>query len=708
MSDNIFLKDNDFYKRDINPLKQYTEQSAFYLSKMTNKSIDECSEFIISGIKSHTLPNIKDPDVTFYERNDNGDKHKTECKLSNYISSVIKNDEILVPTFTTYLSSKVKESLLVEFVDHNAKVRSIAKKEAFKAKADNNIDLFIMKNNEQNNRKLYNNSMSGAFATKGCALYNPTAHSTLTSMTRTESSLGNASNEKIIAGNRHYKDPETTLNNIISIASSINRKELLEVMTKYNLHYPSSDEVIECIKYSTDLYWKDEKAFIDIREFIEKLDNLELAGFMYISDLYHIRKYNSDVVRDFLRRLSSKTHDVTLLDPLNVIKTTDEQIVNFVHQICMSETKGIGKKYNELDNDKLITVASTCQNVTNTISMYKDFINAFFLTSNVPASTAYIPSMLRRSVVLSDTDSTMFSVDEFIIWYFGDLVFSDEAYAVASSLMFLATQCIAHVLAIFSANLNVARHKLFHIAMKPEFTFPVFIQTSVAKHYYTCILVKEGNVYKDIEMEIKGVHMKNSAAPKILIDNAHEKMKAILTSIMNNEKISLIKELNEVSTIEKHITNSLLNGNVEYFKKSKIKNSEAYTRAEENSPYVYHLLWEKVFSPKYGKIEPPPYDVIKIPTTVINVTKLKEWFSMITDKELSTRLSEYLLVLGKTELPTIYIPIQYVKSFGVPDEIKCIVNIKKIVLELTMVNRMILESLGYFSKTELLISEQGY
>jgi len=705
--ENIFLRPTEFYKRDISPLHQYVGQNSFYLSKMSGKNIEECKEFIIKGIKNKVI-NAADPIVHYYQRDTNGDKKKTSCFLSNYINTVVSENEILAPTFTTYLQSSVKPSLLVNFILNSTRIRSKVKIEAAIAKANKQIDLFIAKDNEQANHKLYSNGASGGFASEGTILHNPTAHSTLTSITRTVSSLGNASNEKIISGNRHYRNPDVTLYDIINITSSLDKESFRNIITKYNLKYPSIEETESCILYSTDLYWRDRNAFNKIHSFILNLEDVERAAIVYISDLYHIRLHNESFVRTFLTELSSKITDVVVPDPLATLKSIDSSIINYVHQICLLETRGIGKDYSKIMPEQVNTIAATSLNVINVIMKYRDFIENIFLTKNTPSGTAFIRNMIRRTVVVSDTDSTMFAMDEWVIWYFGKLVFHDEAFALSGSIMYLSTQCMAHILAMFSANISVERSKLYDIQLKPEFVFPVFAQTSVSKHYYTCIMVKEGSVFKELDREQKGVHLKNSASPKSLIEASSKKMDNILATVMRGEKISIIDELKDLASIERNIQKSLLNGEVEYYKKSKVKQPEAYARGEAMSPYLHHLFWVDIFADKYGSISPPPYTVIKIPTTVLNITGVKEWLANIEDKELATRLSSWLIKYDKTDLPTIYISISYITSFGIPEEIKSVINIKKIVLDLTLPNRIILQSLGYFPKHEMLISEVGY
>ena len=169
MSGNVFLKPAEFYQRDVNPIKSYIDQMSFYLYKMTGKDKNTCREKLIQQFKEKRdgFRNIIDPEVKYFEREDNGDRKESYISLSGYINEVNKNKELLAPTFTTYLNTAQTKSMLVSFIDNNVKRRSLAKKAAFKAKSDGNNFLYIIKNNEQNIMKLFNNSMSGAFATKG-------------------------------------------------------------------------------------------------------------------------------------------------------------------------------------------------------------------------------------------------------------------------------------------------------------------------------------------------------------------------------------------------------------------------------------------------------------------------------------------------------------------------------------------------------------
>lgn len=706
MSENAFLKDPEYYQRDIDPIKQYADQTAFFLSTMSGLGLDECRSRIVAGIKAKKIK-AHDPEVVFYQRGDNGDRTKETRRLSGYIGDVKRQKQVLAPTMTCYANTDECPSKLTKFVDGNVVKRSIAKKASQKAKAEKKMDLYVIKDNEQSNAKRFNNAMSGAFGANGSILKNPTAHNSLTSITRTVSSLGNSSNEKIIMGNRHYKDFDVTLNNLIYIASICDVKELTAVVEKYNLVYPTVEQTMACITRSTQLYWSDMRKEQKLVDFVSKLAPIYRAAIVYGGDLWHIRALNPKFMDEFLVSMSRKGF-YEGEDPIKTIHKTDEMFVNYVHQICMDEVRGIGKDYARIPEVAQRTVAGTCVRLTKFVEDHRDFFNALFLTRNIPASTAHIPNMVRRSVVLSDTDSTMFSTDDWVLWKYKGLFFNQETFAFSGAVMFIATQCIAHNLAIFSANMNVERKKLFKLAMKPEFVFPVFAQTSVAKHYYTCVLVKEGNVYDDIEMEIKGVHMKNSAVPWEINVQAQKTMERVMRTILAGQKISLIDQLQRIATLEKTISKSLMDSETTYLKGGKVKNPEGYAKGKdkpESTPYFYHMLWTEVFEPKYGPIPPPPYNSVKIPTILRNKTRTQNWINGIEDKALADRLRKFLDGYGKKEVKTFFFSRDYIVAYGIPEEIKSIINMRKIILDMTKTDRIVLESLGYFPKKETMIAD---
>lgn len=704
----IFFLDKSHYNQPINPLRSYIEQLTNYIVTMKGWDFDRAKAAAYDIVRKH----FKDPQMKCFERLENGDKVLKDTTLYKYIADNLKQKNILAPTFTSYMPRSKEKSILSEFIFVSVAKRSVAKKESQRAKAEGNMLLADNKNNEQNNLKTYNNSMSGAFAQEACILHNPANHSTLTSVTRTMTSLSNANNERIIAGNRYYPRGIDVLNNVIYISTYTDMNKMAAAIEKFNLHIPSVQEVVNVLKYSSDLYFFDNKYYdTKIIPYLEKLSPYQRASICYSGDLYHLRIFNSDFVRNMLERMAEKI-TTTERDPeiAKKIHKIDENIINFVHHIFFKELKGRGKVYENIVTSEpglVENIYVTCLNVIKVLETYKDFFNTFFLHDIMPVNSYRLKNMRRRTVVLSDTDSTCFTLDEWVKWYGkGEFNINEKTISIGGAISYITTQAIVNLLRVLSANMGVDPELIDKLGMKNEFLWLVHVPAEVSKHYYAYTVLQETAVLAEAEIEIKGVHLKNSAVSKVMIDDGKKLMQQILEKVSNNEKIKLRSIVEHVIGLEDRIIQSVYKGESLFLKKSKIKSQDAYIEEPQKSPYGRHLFWNEVFGLKYGDVQPPPYDVVKVPTIVKTKTALIAWVESIKDVELKVRLQAWLNKNNKTKLPTIYLNEGYVLGSGIPEEIIPIIDIHRIVLDVTIQHRAIIETLGMLLYKEKMIKEQ--
>ena len=702
---NVFYKDKSEYHNQLNPLQGYLDQITTYISLKQSIPVNQAKQKAIQLIKTH----FKDKEIKYFERQENGDRVVKDGSLYKYINDNLKAKNILVPTFTSYVNEAVEESILSEYTRMNVKKRSIAKKAGQKAKAEGNEELAAAKNNEQNTLKSYNNSLSGAFAQIACVLYNPTAHSTLTSITRTITSLSNAGNEKLIEGNRYYPRQEDVLNNLIYIATYAKLEPIKEAIEYFSLYIPTVEDTVKVLQRSSDLYFVDQPFYQNkIIPLLSKMSSYQLAAICYCGDLYHIRIYNDQFMRTFISKMIQPVlKEDRRPEIVDEIYTFDEAMLYYVHYVLSDHVKGRGKDYAKMLEDGVAGyVYHTYKQVEQVILEYQKLFQAFFMTELFPGNSHRLSHMKRRAVVLSDTDSTCYTLDKWAEWYKGSFMVNSETIAIAGCIALIAAQSIINQLAILSKHMNIAGDKLNTLAMKSEFLWLEFTPTEVSKHYFALTAVQEGNVFSKPELEVKGVHLKNSAVPKFVIQDARNLMEYISTEISNNRKIKLNKILSDIIKLENNIKESVYRGEPVYLKKSKIKSADAYALEGIKSPYARHLLWKEVFSEAYGDIQDPPYDVIKIPTTIVSPTALKEWVDSIEDKALQARLISWLERNEKKNLPTVYLNEIQVLGYGIPKEILSIIDIKRIIFDTTKQHRMIVESLGVMLYTDLLIQEQ--
>lgn len=698
---NPFVLEKEQYHRDLNIFQHYVDDAAAYLHISTKRPLEECRNFVLNNLKSGGKFEFKDPAVRYLERQENGDRVEKVCSLSRYIGHSVENNQLISPTFTTYVNPKQVKSLLVDFIDGNVKARSVAKKAMFKAKMAGQKLLEFLKKLEQGNKKISNNSISGAHVSNSTPLFNRTAHSTLTSNCRSTSGYGNANNEKFLCGNRHYWNSKIVLNNIVSIVNHTDYEKQSKAMARWGIRHPSAEEVMECITYSTNLYWHNDKAMNVIKRLVYDLTPEQRSAFTYTGDLYHLAKYNDGVVRKFITQLSTAVRQ-PCDNPGEVFETHREEYRVLATQFFPEEMRGqTMDKIKGTDIEQW--VASTVKNIENTIQEYRDLIEAFWVTDNVPASLAFFPESIRRAALTSDTDSTIFTVQDWVFWQHGnDPGFTPQTTATAATMIFLAAETITHVLARMSANFGIETERIHQVAMKNEFKFDVFVPTQVGKHYFAYISCQEGNIYKEFEKEIKGVHLKSSNVPKVIMEQAENMMAEIMDTIIAGKKISLHAMLKKVADIEREVRRSVLAGESTYFRAAQIKTSDSYTKSAEESPYQHYLLWQEVFAPKYGDAPAPPYSGVKVCVNLKSKTSMNAWVESIQDKALAQRLNDWIVRNMKVGMQAMLLPQENLSLKGMPEEIAMVMDMRKTIFDMTGTFYLILETLGFYCVNDAL------
>lgn len=704
----VFFKDKTHYKTPLNPVRAYAEQLSQYFQARKGVSKEVADEKVKELLKTH----FKDRTMKCFERIENGDRTVKDTTVYNYINTNLKQGNILTPTFTTYASRAQDKSMLSEFVFMAVTKRKVAKKEGQKAKAAGNILLADHKNNEQNLLKIYANSLSGAFGLAACILHNPSNHSTLTSLTRTMTSMSNANNERIVAGNRYYPRGQDVLNNLVYITTYTNPHEIERVCAKFGLHLPTVEETVKVLKYSSDLYFHDNTYYDKfIIPYLQRLSPAQRAAICYTGDLYHLRQFNPEFMRKLMDGLISKVEATEHIDDVaSKLYALDENFLYYIHHIFFYELKGKGKDYNEpVLKDTLIpeSIYLTAVKTEKALLEAKEFFNCFFMTPIMPVNSFRLRNMRRRVVVLSDTDSTCFTMDEWVKWYCGgEFRIDAKTIALGGLISFFASQAIVHLLRILSRNLNIDEELLDKMGMKNEYLWLAHSPAEVSKHYYAYTVLQEGTVLTKEEIERKGVHLKNSTVPKFVIDDGNEMMQEVLETVAGNKKLVFTKFLKRVTDLEHKIIGSISKGEPVFLKRSKINNESAYSQEAARSPYGRHLFWNEVFGPNYGEFPEPPYGVLKLPTKVTSKTALVNWVESFPDPAMRERMKAWCLRNNKKNLPTLYLNADYVAGYGIPDILLQVVDIERIVLDVTLQHRLVLETLGPMLYKEKLVKDQ--
>lgn len=705
-----FVNPSETYKRNVDLQRTYLEDAAAYLVKMRGLTLDQARQFIIANIQPGGKFEMKDPATMVLVRKPNGDREQQTMRFSEFLKSVYEKRQSLSPSLTAYVHPDDKESLLAVYIDANLKRRKAAKHEMFVAKMAGDEAAANIGNSKQTTFKLKNNSLSGAHSSPYTILWNKSSHSTLTSTCRVATSYGNTNNEKFLYGNRHYWCPDIARNNIISIINHTDLEHMSQVMERFGIQPPTVGECVDLLHRCCDDYWRDVKEMANLTELVENLTGIERAAFAFTSDIYHLSITNPTFVREFLKTLSyHPAEPLPFEEAKSWIKKMDDNLGAFIFMLCSKELGGgtmkdaWGDKTNvpleEARPDDYGRVGAAVKNALETLDHYAEFIRCFWVTDNLPSSIFHAPGIMRRSAVTSDTDSTIFTVQHWTLWYRGKLDFTKESEDIASTMVYLAGQLIRHVLATTSGAMGVSKQYVNKLSMKNEYYFPVFSLTSRAKHYYAYRAAQEGNVLKELETEIKGVALRNSNVPPEITNKAHALIRYIMDTVMAGQLMNASSVLRYVAKVEDGIRQDVLSGGYSLLSKMQIKGEDAY-KNPESSNFLHYDMWESVFADTYGHAPAPPYVAVKVPVELGRKQDVEQWLKEMDNPAIADRMRAWMEKTNKTTMAVLMLPEQVLAMRGIPKEVVSAVNIRPLIVQTVEAFYLILESIGIFMKNK--------
>ena len=625
MAINPFYRETCVYGRDLDVMGNCMDTYAKYISLMRNVPLEKARGFITKWFGEKP---VVQPLLRVMRRVYRGDKKLTTIGYLDYLKWVTKNGNIMTPNMVCYSNPLVHKSYQSDFIDYNKDQRSIIKKRGQVAEMEGNKQIAEFCMRGQGNKKFFNNSMSGAGSSKFNSLYNYSAHTSLTSTCRAVTSYSNALIEKFLASNRHYYTPEIAKANLAFIADRTDLEAIKLAMDTYNLFYPSVDFVYDQIIASCSQYWRGEKEFASIRTMIENMTPLERVAVSYVGDLNALITTNDAAIRGLYDKLLARPEQPHA-DPKSVYKRADDDIMSLVN--LMTTDYMAGETVYKFEKDGNPMYAKHAALVDQTMRVFDDYdilIKAFFSVMHLPTNIHSYPMSIRHVVVASDTDSSIYTTHAQSVWHQGSDGSSAAHVGAAAITSYITSQLIGHSLAILSSQLGVVADRLYELTMKPEYYMPV-LATLGTKHYISTMAAKEGNVFKEPKLDVKGVGLKSSKVPQIVSDVGDLYFKKLLMYIDEGKKFHPKEVMSIPCKLEYLIQHNIMDGQTDYFRYANIKHPDAYKDAMR-SDYIYADLWNSVFAIKYGQLEEMPAQCIKVNVDLPNPKAIGRLGCLIT------------------------------------------------------------------------------
>lgn len=659
----------------------YIRQNSLYLNLMTGKPMDVTTEFVTRKIATDPKFKLNNPKIIMNVKNKHGDRKTIKATLGQFLTKVDEMNLRLSPSLTAYLGEEKRVSEHAMFIEGEMRERKKNKSLQFKYDEEKNFYLRDLYEIKQVQNKTYTNAYSGATVSKATILYNKSTHSSLTTLCRSATSYANASNEKVIGGNRHYYNPSVIRSNLLSIIDLTDLEALDNTIKGYGLVYPSVDDVMEMITYSSINYGRFEAELRGIRMMVSGMSDVQRAACVYIGDMYHTYKHNPRVITELLRAISytSKTSDGP--NVRDVYDSLDDKGQIMIKMLHFRDVKG--RPFSQIEEEEpevFGKLNATARNLISALDYYSNLITNIFLTDNLPSSVFEFPSCRRRVVPISDTDSTIFTCEYWCNEVYGEDGDPDDHTSITLAVVYLITGITEHILGLLAAFMGVAHSKLRLLNMKNEFYFKSLAATTSAKHYFASQNAREGNFFPKYRKEIKGVGLKDSKLPGHVTAKAEELIGYILETLNANKKIDLFYVMGEMANVEREIRQSIEAKETKYLTAAKVKPAESYSKEEDAETYLQYTLWQSVFAPKYGNSPPPEYQGVKLKVMLDKPSKVKDWISSSSNPEMANAFATWLSKHGKKGMTNLIMPSVLVETGGIPDEIMEVCDIRANVL----------------------------
>lgn len=642
-----------------------------------------------------------------------GNTIRETVPLTTHLTRDVKNN-IIAPSGSTYVPPTVKESFLKISLAAKVAERKKYKKIMLEAKEAGDKLKTDIYQYLQASTKIFVNSAPGAMNSPFNILYDKPGFNSITSISRMSVKYGYGHTERVVEGNLYLPDYEDVVSYCLRLHMT-KPDTLSSVLSRYNLHIPSAEEVtehlMESVKYYTTKPLRDK-----ILSFIQTLPDDTRAFVLYAGCWKTLTHRNEAFFKSFLRSFFNTDIPVdTTADPKEIFKTEADMlamITSVNYDLLGMDTKGnrLNLK-NAVDGGNIQGaqhLLSIAKHMEHMISEHADLFSCFFRLESDLAKIQFHPNMVRRCVLVSDTDSVIFSTQSMIEWYSGEVNYSKSSYQINAFTVYLISRSLEHVFARLSTGFGMVGDDIKKISMKNEFLYTIMLRTTIKKHYAGIVQIQEGKLLPKPAKDIKGVQFRDSKLSAQTNKDAEAFLIDLLQSVVDNGKINGRDYLDKVHKIERKIYDSIMSGSRDYLKTVPVKPAAEYKNDNPmQTNYFYYELWSQVFARRF--------DDMVIPNKCYSLPlknggkciTAPEWLDQLSsfDKKMTQELLSFLEQSEKKSFSQLLIPPTMA---SVPEIFRPLIDVRSVIFTNCKPFYLALESIGFayiYGKDNFLISD---
>lgn len=527
---------------------------------------------------------------------------------------------LVSPSGSFYCQQEKKLSTTVNMIIQRLAERKMHKKLMLKAKAAGNFNEEMKHYYMQTLIKININSLPGNYGSPYSIFYSKANYNAITSCGRALIGFANSEIEAVLGGNFAWYTIDELINHLVSqLTHGINDIRIRNCMEKYGLKWVTAEELMSFYKTSM-MQYKRTHDYSRVEALLAKCTREQIQYFYYFENLRHIFMENDAVFRPWLNNM----FDITKVKMDPSVKPDDlfevnGDLVTFANVAFHKHVDPEDPKIQVYDlpkarPDLAIKFVCIARYLEQELKYVDELFDVFVYTPLNRPKVATRKYMMRDAAVISDTDSVIFTVKDWVAWYTGDQYsIADEAYQIACCMIYWITKAVAHALALYSIAHGARGKFIKTMAMKNEFLYPSMVLAKKKKHYAGIVAVQEGVILPKPDTDIKGVQFKGSDICKEATTFALDFITWGNKELYQHGVINAHEAIEKIKGFENKIRNDIKSGDTSWFEPMSIKNKEYYKNPMSSDWYCFYA-WEEMFSHKYGHISIPS----KCPAVIVN------------------------------------------------------------------------------------------
>lgn len=685
-------------------MRAYVDQMVAHLATQhPGRPLAELQSFVETHVKRRFAEHPR-PVATILDHPQPGTTTLTQVDLLQHLNGL--GDLVIVPSGTAYLPPTKQVSLLRKSLEKNVARRNKFKKVMLEAAERGDKLGQMVANSVQNSAKITNNAVLGGFGSAYNALYDMAGYNAVTSGSRHSVRTGFPHIELLVEGNLLLLGLEDVINYCVCHHRQC-PTDVLAVCERFGLKIPSIEEVVEYFYHSVRYYRYEPEVRQQIHAYIASLPTATRTYAFYGRCLRNLVVHNDAVFRAFFAEFFRTDVAIDASLDVNQVWAVEGDLLAMVQSLNY-ELIGKDKLADALKShpDGVRHLIAIARHMEATLERYGDLFRTFFLVDIDIANVIQQPFLIRQAVGVSDTDSVIFSTQTLVEWYAGQVTFDRRAYEINAFTVYLISRTLEHVFARLSAGFGMVGEDVYAISMKNEYLYPIFMRSSVPKHYIGPIAMQEGRILPKPKLDIKGREFRGSDLCDETQTAFTDFTKWLIDAITSRTQIEAREVLSRVAEFERRVYESVSRGERTYLNLTSLNVESGYADPLVTN-YFYVMMWERAFAERFGSFVLPNKGLMIPVLAGGKAMRDPRWLLELQrfDPACHDRLQAFFESYPKKTMTSVILPTSLRE---VPEIFRPIINVRTVIYRNCRPFYLALKCLGiglHYSNAEFLISD---